>query len=156
MNESTSPMVIERVVTVPASAERAFAVFTDGMGMWWPSQYTWAQEDLDDILIEPREGGRALERDADGTEREWGRVLAVEPPHRLVFSWQIAPDRSYEPDPARSSEVEVRFVPQGQTTTRVELEHRAFERHGEHAAAYREGLDAGWDELLAAYAAALK
>jgi uncharacterized protein YndB with AHSA1/START domain len=148
---------IRRATTVAAPLARAFTVFTEGLGGWWPAEYMWSSEVLEEIGIEPRGGGRCYERGPHGFWCDWGRVLAWDPPHRLVFSWQIGPDRTPQPDPARASEVEVRFVEEGETITRVDLEHRAFARHGEEGDSYREGLgsSAGWTRLLDRYAAAV-
>jgi uncharacterized protein YndB with AHSA1/START domain len=99
---------IRQAVTVPVPVERAFAAFTD-LASWWPRVYTWAADTLEDIGIEPREGGHCYERGPYGFTCHWGRVLAWEPPARLVFTWQIAPDRVPEPNPAKASEGEVRF-----------------------------------------------
>ena len=112
---------------------------------------------LEDIGIEPREGGHCFERGPDGFTCHWGRVLAWDPPARLVFAWQIAPDRVPEPNPAKASEVEVRFDPAGPSGTRVELEHRAFARHGESGDTYRQAMASpeGWPLLLDRYAATL-
>jgi uncharacterized protein YndB with AHSA1/START domain len=148
---------IRRSVTVPAPPERAFSVFTGGIAAWWPPEYTWAQDVLDTIAIEPRDGGRCFERGPHGFECDFGRVLAWEPPRRLRFRWQIAPDRTPQPDPAKAGEVEVRFSPEGPSGTRVELEHSGFDRHGEAGAAYRDGMDSpeGWPFLLERYGAAV-
>jgi uncharacterized protein YndB with AHSA1/START domain len=99
--------------TVAAPVEQAFRTFTEGLAGWWPREYTWAQDTLDTIAIEPRAGGRCFERGPHGFHCDWGRVLAWEPPRRLVFTWQIAPDRAPEPNPAKASEVEARFVADG-------------------------------------------
>jgi uncharacterized protein YndB with AHSA1/START domain len=108
---------IRQAVTVPVPAEAAFAAFVDLAG-WWPPGYTWAAADtLEAIGIEPREGGHCLERGPLGFTLHWGRVLAWEPPARLVFTWQIAPDRVPQPNPAKASEVEVRFLPVGDPAT---------------------------------------
>jgi uncharacterized protein YndB with AHSA1/START domain len=148
---------IRRGLTVSAPPDRAFSAFTEGLGSWWPSEYTWSGEVLDSIAIEPREGGRCFERGPHGFECDWGRVLACERPRRLVFAWQISPRREPVPDPERASEVEVRFEPDGDRGTRLELEHRGFERHGEEAGGYRDALDSpeGWGFMLDRYAAAL-
>ena len=126
------------------------------MKAWWPPEYTWAQQSLAEIAIEPAEGGRCYERGPHGFSCDWGRVLAWEPPDRLVFTWQISPQRVPQPDPARSSEVEVRFAAEGASATRVELEHRHFERHGEGADGYRAAMTSehGWPLLLERFAAA--
>jgi uncharacterized protein YndB with AHSA1/START domain len=107
---------IRQAVTVPVPAEAAFAAFVDLAG-WWPPEYTWAADTLEAIGIEPREGGHCLERGPHGFTLHWGRVLAWEPPARLVFTWQIAPDRVPQPNPAKASEVEVRFLPVGDPAT---------------------------------------
>jgi uncharacterized protein YndB with AHSA1/START domain len=141
-------------ITVPLPPDRAFARFTEGMADWWPPEYTWAQQALDAITIEPAEGGRCYERGPYGFSCDWGRVVACEPPARLVFTWQISPQRVPQPDPARASEVEVRFAAEGPGATRVELEHRHFERHGEGADAYRAAMTSrhGWPLLLERFA----
>jgi uncharacterized protein YndB with AHSA1/START domain len=141
---------IRRTLTVAAPPDQAFSAFTEELGTWWPSEYTWSGDVLDTIAIEPREGGRCFERGPHGFECDWGRVLACERPRRLVFAWQISPRREPVPDPERASEVEVRFEPDGESGTRVELEHREFERHGDDAEGYRDALDSpqGWDYML--------
>jgi len=144
-------------LTVPCTPEHAFAAFTEAFGSWWPPEYTWSQRALEAIGIEPGEGGACFELGPYGFHLDWGRVLAWEPPRRLVFSWQIGATRVPEPDPARSSEVEVRFEPDGDDGTRVELVHRDFARHGEEAAGYRAamGSEQGWDFILRRFAAHL-
>jgi uncharacterized protein YndB with AHSA1/START domain len=162
--EITSPDGVQQIVArysvrstllVPAPIERAFAVFARRLESWWVKEYTWSgPEALAEIGIEPREGGMAYEIGPHGFRTDWGRVVVWEAPRRLVFTWQIGPDRAPVPDPARASEVEVRFIPDGDHT-RVELEHRNFDRHGVAAEGYREALTAGWQELLSRYAAAV-
>ena len=146
-------LVARSTVTVPRSPERAFVAFVDGFGEWWPPEYTWSQRTLEAIGIEPRRGGLCFERGPHGFRLDWGRVLAWEPPSRLVFSWQIGPARVPEPDPERAGEVEVRFEPDGDGTS-VELVHSGFERHGDGAEAYRAAMDSaqGWDYILGRYA----
>ncbi len=147
---------IRRTITVGAEAAHAFHVFTEGLATWWPRAYTWAGEVLGTIAIEPRAGGFCYERGPFGFRCDWGRVLAWEPPHRIVFTWQIGPDRVPQPDPERASEVEVRFtaVDGG---TRIELEHSGFDRHGDDAVKYRDAMDSeyGWPMILARYAEAV-
>jgi uncharacterized protein YndB with AHSA1/START domain len=147
---------IRQSVTVGVSVEQAFAAFAD-LARWWPREYTWAGDTLEGIGIEPREGGFCFERGPHGFTCHWGRVLAWDPPARLVLTWQIAPDRAPEPNPAKASEVEVRFDPAGPTGTRVDLEHRAFPRQGEAGDPYRQALASpqGWPLILARYAATL-
>ncbi|MFU8872307.1 SRPBCC family protein [Micromonospora sp. SL4-19] len=136
----------------PASAERAFAVFTGSLTDWWVREYTWSgPEALAELGIEPRAGGMLYEIGPYGFRGDWGRVLVWDPPRRLVFTWQIGPDRVPVPDPAQASEVEVVFLAEGPARTRVEVEHRSFDRHGAAAEGYREALTAGWQELLCRY-----
>ena len=143
-------------VTVEAPAERAFTLFTEGLGSWWPAGYTWSRDMLERIAIEPRLDGRCFERGPHGFTCDWGRVLAWDPPQRLVLSWQIGPRREPEPDPGKASEVEVRFSPDGPAVT-VELEHREFARHGDGGDRYREQMASpeGWPLILGRYAAAM-
>ena len=137
-------------LTVEAPPERAFARFAEELGAWWPREYTWSGDALEAIGIEPREGGMCFERGPHGFRCDWGRMLAWEPPDRLVFTWQIGPSREPVPDPARASEVEVRFAPAAEGT-RVTLEHRDFARHGDAGPGYRDALgsEQGWPYMLA-------
>jgi uncharacterized protein YndB with AHSA1/START domain len=106
-------------------------------------------------VIEGRAGGRCYSEQVDGTDCDWGQVLVWEPPRRFVLAWQITHTFGYEPDLAKSSEVEVRFTPVAGGSTRVDLEHRHFERHGAGAAAMRTAVDApnGWTTILQLYVA---
>jgi uncharacterized protein YndB with AHSA1/START domain len=126
------------------------------LASWYPSEYTWSQDILDTIAIEGREGGRCFERGPGGFWIDWGRVLVWNPPRRLAFSWQISPERQPIPDPAKASEVELRFEEEGPRSTRIEFEHRGFTRHGEGAEGYREtlGSEQGWPYILDRYVAA--
>jgi len=144
---------VQVTVTVAAPPERAFDLFTDGLGEWWMPEYTWSGPlALSKIGIEPREGGLCYEIGPYGFRVDWGRVVTWAAPHRVVFTWQISPNRVPEPDPIRASEVEVLFTPEGEGT-RVELTHRGFDRHGDGAQAYRGGMSVGWQQLLGRYAA---
>ncbi len=144
-------------VTVPVPAAEAFAAFTD-LARWWPREYTWAADTLEDIGIEPHEGGHCYERGPQGFTCHWGTVLVWDPPARLTFLWQIAPDRVPEPNPAKASEVEVRFHPADPSATRVDLEHRAFARHGDAGHTYRQAMASppGWPLILDRYASTLR
>ncbi len=139
MSTTTDPAV-RCSVTVTAPVERAFAVYTAGYGGWYPKEHFIGAEPAETVVIEPFAGGRWYERSPDGSEGEWGRVLAWEPPHRLVLAWMVGGDWQPDPDPAHASEVEVRFVADGPGRTRVELEHRGIERHGAGAASIRSGV----------------
>jgi uncharacterized protein YndB with AHSA1/START domain len=150
--EATIPSV-RRDVTVAVPVERAFAVFTERIGEWWPESHHIQDVQMETPVVEPRAGGRFYERGVDGSECDWGRVLVYEPPERLVLSWMITPEFQPDPDPSHASEVEVRFTPLGAGSTRVELEHRGFERHGaggERLAASVAG-EGGWGWILAGY-----
>lgn len=153
MSTSDTIPPIEEQVTVPVAPEEAFRTFTDQFGTWWPPAYTWAGEVLEEIAIEPGEGGRCFERGPRGFECDWGRVLVWEPPSRLTFSWQIAADRVPQPNPERASEVDVRFEEVTKESTRVSLVHRAWERHGNDARGYRNALgsERGWSFILDQY-----
>jgi uncharacterized protein YndB with AHSA1/START domain len=153
VKRATNAGAIRHAVTVELPREAAFARFVDDFRDWWPAEYTWSQDVLEQIGIEPREGGMCFERGRHGFRCDWGRVLAFEPPRRLGFRWQISPRREPVPDERRASEVELRFEAEGNCVTRVELEHRGFERHGE-GDAYRDALasEQGWPYILGRYA----
>lgn len=142
-------------VTLSAPAEHAFSIFVDRITDWWPKAYTFSRDDLAQIAIEPRPGGRWYEIDRRGQRLEWGDVRAFEPNRRLVLSWAISAERSQE-RPERASEVEVRFRPLGPRTTRVDVEHRAFARHGAGGEVMRQGMASreGWPYILREYAEA--
>src|SRR4051812_43976357 len=141
----TATIGIRKSIVVRAPKERAFTVFTEGFNSWWPREHHIGAADLDQAIIEPRVGGRYYERGVDGSECDWGRVLAYEPFDRLVLSWHLQGDWEYDPDPAKSSEIEVRFVVEAPDRTRVELAHRHLERH-DKADDVRKGIDGpgGW------------
>ena len=127
----SSPSTIPPIggtVTVGVPVEQAFRVFTDSFNTWWPHQYHIGQADIDEAILEPREGGRWYERGVDGSECDWGRVLAWEPPHRLLVTWQIGGDWQFDPDPEHASEIEVRFTADGPGQTTVAVEHRLMDR----------------------------
>jgi len=152
MEAPHEPPDVQVIVTVDVPPERAFDVFTNGLGDWWMPEYTWSGPlALGRIGIEPREGGLCYEIGPYGFRVDWGRVLAWDPPRRVAFTWQISPERVPEPDPARASEVDVLFSADG-AGTRVALTHRRFARHGEGAPAYRGGMSVGWRQLLGRYA----
>jgi uncharacterized protein YndB with AHSA1/START domain len=156
MTEATLEAV-KRSVTVNASPERAFDVFTTGFSSWWPIESHHIGDTMAvDVVIEPRAGGRWFERDAEGAECVWGFVTAFEPPRRLVLTWHLTPEYKFDPDPDRASEIEVRFTPQDGATL-VELEHRGFERHAEGGPRIRETVSGtgGWTELLEIYSKAV-
>jgi uncharacterized protein YndB with AHSA1/START domain len=154
MTEATLEAV-RREVTVQAPPERAFAVFTERFDSWWPRSHHIGTPDMAEAIVEPRAGGRWYERGVDGSECEWGEVLAHDPPRRLMLSWHLNGEWAYDPDPGRASEIEVTFTPVGEGT-RVQLTHRGFERHGATADGLRDGVagEGGWSGLLKLYSEA--
>ncbi|HEU4408268.1 MAG TPA: SRPBCC family protein [Polyangiaceae bacterium] len=145
-----SALSIVKQITVEAPAERAFRVFTANMGAWWPREHHIGKSALKDCVIEPRVGGRWYEVTEDGESCDWGKVLAWEPPTRLVLAWQLNAQFAY--DPSFVTEVEVRFTALGPKRTRVDFEHRDIERFGPMAAKLREEMGGGWAGILASFA----
>jgi uncharacterized protein YndB with AHSA1/START domain len=140
------------VVEVPI--ERAFSIFTEKFDSIKPRDHNMLAVDIAETVFEPREGGRIYDRGVDGSECQWARVLAFEPPNRVVFSWDISPQWQIESDPDKTSEVEVRFIAETPDRTRVELEHRNLDRHGEGWESERDGVgsDQGWPLYLNRFA----
>jgi hypothetical protein len=141
-------------IVVEAPIERAFSVFTEGMGSWWPSEHHILEADVAEMVFEPRVGGHVYDRGVDGSECRWARVLTYEPPTLFVISWDINLQWQIESDPARTSDVEVRFVAEAPDRTRVEVEHRGLERHGEGWEPMRDAVGRGWDTGLQRFAEA--
>ncbi|HEX7020458.1 MAG TPA: SRPBCC family protein [Gemmatimonadaceae bacterium] len=146
---------VRHSVTVAAPPRRAFDVFTADFDSWWPRTHHIGSSPMTKAIIEGRAGGRCYSQQEDGTECPWGRVLVWEPPHRLIIAWQITATWGFEPDLARASEVEVRFIDAGDGRTRVELEHRHFERMGPDGTTMRTAVSApgGWGTLMGLFAA---
>ena len=151
---SVTEVAVRKSVTVNVPIGKAFTVFTEGFDSWWPRTHKIGGADLKRAVLEDWQGGRWYEVDADGSECDWGRVLAWEPPTRLVLAWQI--DASWHYDPGLLTEVEVRFTAEGPEQTRVDLEHRDLDRFGEAREQVLAAFDSegGWPDLLAAYAQA--
>jgi uncharacterized protein YndB with AHSA1/START domain len=148
----TDPNRVRKVLVVEAPAAVAWRVFTEKMGTWWPlTNYKIGKAVAVDAVIEPRVGGRWYERGEDGSTCDWGRVISWEPPSRLVLTWDITAD--WQPDPALGTELEVRFIAEGERRTRVELEHRRLDRFGARRDEMRRILDeeGGWGNLLALF-----
>jgi uncharacterized protein YndB with AHSA1/START domain len=152
MATRTQDTSVRRQIVVAAPIERAFRVFTEQFDRIKPRDHTLGGE-VAETVFEPRVGGHVYDRFVDGSECRWARVLAFEPPHRVVFSWDISPQWKLEPDPARASEVEVRFVSESDGRTRVELEHRHLDRHGEGWESERDAVagEQGWPLYLARF-----
>lgn len=156
MTTQAADTSVHASIVVDAGIDRAFSVFTDGIDSWWPREHTIGDEPLAEMVLEPRVGGRAYGRGINGGESDWGRVLAYDPPNRVVVSWDIDLRWKREPDPARASEFEVRFVSESPSRTRVELEHRHLERHGDGWERMRDAVGSpdGWSSGLMAFATA--
>ena|SRR5579872_6181155 len=146
---------VRKTITVKATPEHAFRVFTEGVDSWWPREHHIGAAPMKRNIIEGRAGGRCYSEQTDGTEAPWGSVLVWEPPQRLVLAWQITPQWKFESDLSKASEVEVSFTPEPGGHTRVDLNHRHWERHGEGAETMRNavGGDGGWGGLLRLFAA---
>lgn len=136
------------VVNVPIA--HAFDVFTRRFDLWWPRSHHIGLSPMKQAVMEEREGGRWYEKGDDGSECEWGRVLAWSPPNKVALSWQINGAWQYEPDPSKGSRVEITFFDEGGGRTRVELEHSQLDRHGDDWMKLKEsvGSDGGWSGLL--------
>lgn len=146
---------VHKVISVPVPIERAFAVFTERFGDFKPREHNLLGAPIASTTFEPRVGGHIVDRAEDGSECRWARILVFEPPVRVVFTWDIGPTWQLEADPANASEVEVRFVPEGPSQTRIQLEHRHIDRHGPGWESVFGGVDAdgGWPLYLGRYAA---
>jgi uncharacterized protein YndB with AHSA1/START domain len=145
---------VRHEVVVEAAIERAFSVFTSDFGAFKPREHNMLGVDIAETIFEPRVGGRLYDRGVDGSECGWARVLAYEPPDRVVISWDITPQWQIETDPGKTSDVEVRFIAETPERTRVVLEHRNLDRHLDGWEAVREGVDSegGWPLYLRRYA----
>ncbi len=148
---------VQHVVTVPCPPAKAFEVFVKRFDQWWPSEYTWAQDALDRIWIEPHSGGRCIERHRNGGETVWGVVEEYFPPEHISFSWLIAPDRTVVQDPDRASKVLVQFIDDDTGGTTIELTHTGFSRYGAGWEDYQAGFASpqGWPFLMERLAAAM-
>jgi uncharacterized protein YndB with AHSA1/START domain len=155
MTQAQTAVHLELVVDAPI--ERAFAVFTERFGDIKPPEHNLLSAPIAETVLEPRVGGHIVDRAVDGSECRWARILAWEPPHRMVFSWDISPRWQLETDLDLTSEVEVRFVSDGSDRTRVELEHRNLDRHGTGWESVAEGVEGeqGWPLYLDRYTALL-
>lgn len=133
-------------VEVKASPARAFELFAGHIGSWWPRGRTPGAKPHADVVIEPRAGARWFERDADGQETQWGKVLSWQPPHRLLLGWQL--NHKFQFDPGVLMEVDIHFEPLAAGGTRISLEHRGIEQLGVEAEVYAGKVGSGWPERL--------
>jgi uncharacterized protein YndB with AHSA1/START domain len=154
MPAETRDVPVRKSITVRATPDRAFAIFTEDFDSWWPRSHHIGSSPMKRAAIEGRAGGRCYSEQVDGSECAWGTVLVWDPPHRLVIAWQIDGDWKYEPDLAKSSEVEIRFAADARGMTRVDLEHRHIDRVGAAVNAVRAALDGpnGWGGMMRLYA----
>jgi uncharacterized protein YndB with AHSA1/START domain len=154
MSTEAAETSIRTSIVVEAPIERAFSVFTEDFGGFKPPEHNLLGVEIAETVFEPRVGGSLYDRGVDGSECRWARVLAYEPPLRVVFSWDISPQWQIETDLERTSEVEVRFIAETPQRTRVELEHRHLERHGDGWEGVREGVggNEGWPLYLERFA----
>jgi len=157
MTTHTAQTTVRASIVVDAPIERAFDVFTRQFGSFKPPDHTLLDAAIAETVFEPRVGGYLYDRGVDGSECRWARVRAFEPPHRVVLSWEISPQWQLETDPNKASEWEVRFVAETPGRTRVEVQHRHLDRHGDGWQGVREGVggDEGWRLYLDRYAGLL-
>jgi uncharacterized protein YndB with AHSA1/START domain len=150
---SIDPNSVKKAIDVEVGQEKAWRVFTEKMGTWWPlAYYKIGKANAVDAVIEPHVGGRWYERGDDGSTCQWGSVLKWEPHSRLVLSWDINADWRY--DPTLNTEIEVLFIAEADNRTHVELEHRHLDRYGARRDEMRRIYDTegDWGKLLAAFA----
>jgi uncharacterized protein YndB with AHSA1/START domain len=154
MTTQTQAASVRTQIVVEAPLERAFRVFTEDFDRVKPREHNMLTVDIAETIFEPRAGGDIYDRGVDGSVCRWARVLAYEPPDRVVFTWDISPHFQLETDLDKTSEVEVRFISETPERTRVELEHRNLDRHGEGWQGLRDGIAApdGWPLYLGRFA----
>ena len=154
MSTQAADTSVRTQIEVETPVERAFEAFFGEMSSWWNPDHHILEGQLAEMVVEPRVGGHIYDRGVDGSECRWARVLVYDPPHRVVFSWDINVDWKLETDPDKTSEVEVRFIPEDADRTRVELEHRNLERHGDGWEGMRDaiGSPGGWSGGLVRFA----
>ena len=152
---SVADTSVRKSIVVDTSLQKAFDVFTHGFDGWWPRTHHIGKSPMKAAIIEGRLGGRCYTTQEDGTDCDWGQILEWDPPHRFVIAWQITPEWGYQSDLAKSSEVEIRFSPEPGGGTRVDLEHRHFERMGPGGDTMRIGVGGpgGWPGLLETFKA---
>jgi uncharacterized protein YndB with AHSA1/START domain len=153
MSTHAQATTIQTEIVVEAPIDRAFQVFVEQFDRIKPREHNMLAVDIAETVFEPRAGGNVYDRGVDGSECRWARVLAYEPPDRLVFSWDISPQWQPETDLDKTSEVEVRFIAEAPDRTRVELEHRNLDRHGDQWESLRDGVASpgGWPLYLQRY-----
>ncbi len=149
MNKTITIAPVRKSIVVEASAEQAFNVFTAGVDRWWPKSHNIGETAILEVIIEPFEGGRWYTKNEDGREEVFGHVLVWQPGKKFTVTWEINASWKADPRAMFTSEIEVLFHAETATLTRVDLEHRHFERMGmEGGTGMREGVDSGWPGLL--------
>jgi len=150
MSTQAQTTSIRTQIVVEAPVERAFKVFVEDFDRVKPREHNMLAVDIAETVFEPRVGGHIYDRGVDGSECRWARVLAYEPPDRVVISWDISPHWQVESDHDKTSEVEIRFTPESSDRTRVEIEHRHLDRHGDGWESLRDSVDSdgGWGGCL--------
>jgi uncharacterized protein YndB with AHSA1/START domain len=154
MNAHATDTSVTASIVVEAPIEHAFKVFTEDFGSFKPPDHNMLGVEIAETVFEPRVGGYLYDRGVDGSECRWARILDYQPPDRVLLSWDISPQWQLEADPEKTSEWEVRFVAETPERTRVEIEHRKLERHGEGWQGVRDGVGGGdgWPLYLRRYA----
>jgi uncharacterized protein YndB with AHSA1/START domain len=150
-----SGTTVQASIVVDASVEKAFDVFTGDFGRFKPPEHNMLGVEIAQTVFERHVGGHLFDRGVDGSECRWARILEYEPPNRVVLTWNISPQWQIETDPTKASEWEVRFVSETPERTRVEIEHRNLDRHGDGWEGVRAGIggEQGWPLYLHRYAA---
>ncbi len=158
MSTRAAETSVRTSIVVEAPIERAFTVFTEDFGGFKPPEHNMLEVEIAETVFETHVGGHVYDRGVDGSECRWARVLAYEPPNRVLFSWDISPQWQIETDLEKTSEVEVRFVAEAPERTRVELEHRNLDRHGDGWEPERDavGSEGGWPLYLRRFAERIK
>ena len=154
MTQATDQTAVSASIEVDAPVQRAFEVFTRGGGAFKPAEHNLLAVPIAETVVETHVGGHIIDRGTDGSECPWATVLAYEPPERFVFSWNISPHWQIETDTDKRSEVEVTFTALGQARTRVDINHRHLDRHGDGWTGVRKGVSTneGWPLYLSRYA----
>jgi uncharacterized protein YndB with AHSA1/START domain len=155
---SGSATTVRSSIVVAVDIERAFGVFTAQMGSWWHPEHHINVAPIAAVVLEPRVGGRWYELGTDGSQCDWGMVLAWDPPHHVAVSWHLDGDFRYDPESNHASRVDVWFASEPNGTTRVELEHSGLDHHGPSWRRLRDAIASpeGWPEALRRFAAAMR
>jgi uncharacterized protein YndB with AHSA1/START domain len=151
---TSSDSSVKKSVTVKCSREHAFDIFTNRFDLWWPKMHKIGNADFKTAVAENKAGGRWYEVGVDGSTCEWGKVLAYEPPGRVVLAWHTQPNWQHDPDPNHASRVEVTFTDLGNGQTRVDLVHADLDKHGAGWEEMAKQLASGWPGIVESFAQA--